>query len=92
MNCCASWFYIHIFSGVGEVLWTPRQNKYAWTQLVGKTAEIGSDEVSLYAAPARAKSLEGLPPTWICVGEYVFFSYFRELILMCYRICLGKRM
>ena len=35
--------------------------------------EPGGAEVPVYAAPARAESLAGLPPTWIGVGTFDLF-------------------
>jgi len=56
----------------GEYLWTAEQNKFGWKALLGGI-EPGSDNVPIYAAPARAKSLEGLPPAFIPVGELDLF-------------------
>ncbi|MNR43265.1 acetyl esterase [compost metagenome] len=33
----------------------------------------GDSEVSPYAVPSRAESLEGLPPTYTCVGQLDLF-------------------
>lgn len=45
-------------------------NALAWGWLLqGKTG----DEVSVYAAPARAKDVKGLPQAWIDVGEVEVF-------------------
>ena len=41
-------------------------NTFGWTSYLG--AARGGDDVSPYAAPARAAALSGLPPTWIGVG------------------------
>ena len=51
-------------------------------------AVFGTDEVSPYAAPARAKDLSGLPPTYLCVGELDLFlneniDYARRLLVDC---------
>jgi acetyl esterase/lipase len=47
----------------GEFIWTPHNNLVGWTALLGGAP--GGDGVSPYAAPARAESLAGLPPTYI---------------------------
>ncbi|KAI1210205.1 Alpha/Beta hydrolase protein [Annulohypoxylon truncatum] len=49
-------------------------SKVCWESYVGKD-KAGKDEadVSPYAAPGRAKSLEGLPPTYIDVGGLDLF-------------------
>ncbi|KAA8644184.1 hypothetical protein EYZ11_010247 [Aspergillus tanneri] len=52
-------------------LWTNDDNITAWTALLGN--DIGTDHVSPYAAPARATSVEGLPPTYVDVGELDIF-------------------
>ncbi|KAI9934983.1 hypothetical protein ASPWEDRAFT_54033 [Aspergillus wentii DTO 134E9] len=52
--------------------WTAADNITAWSALLGEDG-IGKDDVSPYVAPARAKSLEGLPPTYIDVGELDIF-------------------
>ncbi|PLB55709.1 hypothetical protein P170DRAFT_433219 [Aspergillus steynii IBT 23096] len=52
-------------------LWNNDDNITAWTALLGN--DIGTDKVSPYAAPARATSVEGLPPTYIDVGELDIF-------------------
>ena len=55
----------------GEFIWTPEHNRFGWAAYLG--SEPGGDGVSPYAAPARAGSLEGLPPTWICCGALDLF-------------------
>lgn len=45
----------------GEFVWTAEANRFGWRSLLG--VEPGSEDVSPYAAPARAESLSGLPPT-----------------------------
>lgn len=47
--------------------WTYDDNITGWGALLGDTA--GTDDVSPYAAPARADDLAGLPPAYIDVGE-----------------------
>lgn len=46
--------------------WNRENNIAAWRMYLGAKS---SEEASPYAAPARAKDLEGLPPTYTCVGE-----------------------
>lgn len=47
-------------------IWDPGSNRYGWKAYLG--SHFGADEVPIYAAPARAESLAGLPPTYILVG------------------------
>lgn len=56
---------------VGQHGWGPEQNRYGWTSYLA--VEPGSADVSAYAAPSRAESLEGLPPTFIVVGALDLF-------------------
>lgn len=56
---------------VGEFIWTPHNNHFGWSCLLG--VEPGSDGVSPYAAAARAESLEGLPPAFISTGALDLF-------------------
>jgi acetyl esterase/lipase len=53
------------------VVWNRGANLFGWTALLGDAA--GSDDVSPYAAPARATDLSGLPPAYIDVGELEVF-------------------
>ncbi|GHO49586.1 alpha/beta hydrolase [Ktedonospora formicarum] len=55
----------------GEFIWTPEANRFGWTSMLGQ--EPGGDDVSPYAAAARAEQLEGLPPTFINVGALDLF-------------------
>lgn len=55
----------------GEFGWTRDRNRFGWACLLGE--EPGGAEVSPYAAPARAASLEGLPPAFIGVGSLDLF-------------------
>ena len=55
----------------GEFIWTPENNHFGWTGLLG--VEPGSDGVSPYAAAARADDLTGLPPTYIATGGLDLF-------------------
>ncbi len=47
----------------GEFIWTPHNNRYGWTALLGR--EPGGPDVSPYAAAARATDLSDLPPAFI---------------------------
>ncbi len=54
-----------------ERVWNRASNLAGWNAyLAGKA---GSDDVSPYAAPARATDLAGLPPAYINVGELDLF-------------------
>ncbi|KAI1311385.1 Alpha/Beta hydrolase protein [Xylaria venustula] len=56
------------------LIWTSKSNDLAWTALLGNERELRTDEnVSIYAAPARAKDLSGLPDTFIDVGGLDLF-------------------
>ena len=52
-------------------VWDRATNLEAWRWLLGDRA--GTDEVDEYAAPARARDLAGLPPTYIDVGDLDLF-------------------
>jgi len=67
----------------GEFLWTPHNNAFGWSALLGVAP--GSADVSPYAAAARATDLSGLPPTFISTGALDLFveedmEYARRLI------------
>ena len=55
----------------GEYIWTPHNNAFGWSSLLG--IPPGSESVSPYAAPARADDLNGLPPTFISTGTLDLF-------------------
>jgi acetyl esterase/lipase len=55
--------------GVG--VWDRTSNLTGWTALLGDRR--GGDDVSIYAAPARATDLAGLPPAFIDVGSAEVF-------------------
>jgi acetyl esterase/lipase len=59
----------HQIDGVG--VWDRGSNVTGWTALLGERK--GTDEVSIYAAPARATDLSGLPPTYIDCGSAEVF-------------------
>ncbi|MEI3605684.1 alpha/beta hydrolase [Pseudogracilibacillus sp. SE30717A] len=51
----------------GNMIWNYDLNEKGWTMyLNGKN---GTDEVSQYAAPARATDLSNLPYTYTCIGQ-----------------------
>ena len=52
-------------------VWTPAQNLFGWSSLLGTAP--GSDDVSPYAAAARAESLADLPPVFLAVGDLDLF-------------------
>lgn len=47
----------------GEFIWTPHNNHFGWSALLGEPP--GGPDVSPYAAAARATDLAGLPPAFI---------------------------
>ena len=55
----------------GRGVWNRGSNITAWGALLGERR--GTDDVSIYAAPARATDLSGLPPTFIDVGSAEVF-------------------
>ncbi len=55
----------------GILSWSHEHNASGWRAYLGDAA--GGDEVSIYAAPARADDLSGLPPAIIQVGELEVF-------------------
>ncbi|MBL7489779.1 alpha/beta hydrolase [Frankia sp. AgB1.9] len=55
----------------GDLPWSRSSNQTGWRMLLGD--RVGTDAVSIYAAPARATDLTGLPPTFIDVGSVDLF-------------------
>ena len=55
--------------GVG--IWDRTSNETGWTALLGDRR--GTPDVSIYAAPARATDLSGLPPAYIEAGSAEVF-------------------
>ncbi|MDN4618413.1 alpha/beta hydrolase [Paenibacillus sp. PsM32] len=51
-------------------VWNRESNIFGWQMYLGKD---GNNDISQYAAPARATDLSGLPPTYTCVGELDLF-------------------
>lgn len=56
-----------------EGTWTGKNNIVAWDWLLSGNRGKPDDKVSIYAAPARAKDLSGLPSTFIEVGSAELF-------------------
>jgi acetyl esterase/lipase len=54
-----------------EGIWIRSSNVTGWTALLGDRR--GTDDVSIYAAPARATDLAGLPPAYIDCGSAEVF-------------------
>ena len=52
-------------------LWSRETNRLAWNAYLGERA--GADDVPIYAAPARATDLAGLPSSFISVGDLDLF-------------------
>ena len=50
----------------GEFAWTPQDNAFGWSALLGPA--LGGPEVSPYAAAARAQDLTGLSPTYLSIA------------------------
>jgi acetyl esterase/lipase len=44
-----------------------------WEAYLGGWEKVEREDVSIYAAPGRAESLEGLPPTYITIGGLGLF-------------------
>jgi acetyl esterase/lipase len=66
-----------------SIFWTRESNKIGWRSYLG--CEPGVEDISCYAAAARAANLAGLPPAYIAVGEIDLFAqedieYARRLI------------
>ncbi|GAB3008705.1 alpha/beta hydrolase [Streptomyces pseudoechinosporeus] len=55
----------HQMAGLG--VWDRTANETGWNALLGEAR--GTDDVSPYAAPARADDLSGLPPAFVDVGS-----------------------
>lgn len=54
-----------------DPVWPPQANRFGWSSYLG---ELDPGDVPIYAAPARATDLRGLPPTFISVGALDVFS------------------
>jgi acetyl esterase/lipase len=55
----------------GAKVWSRAANTLGWSAYLGR--EPGGDDVPIYAAPARATDLSGLPPAFVCVGSVDVF-------------------
>lgn len=67
----------------GVLIWTPEQNAFGWSALLG--APAGAARVPYGAVPARVTNLRGLPPAFIGVGSIDLFvdediEYARRLV------------
>jgi triacylglycerol lipase len=56
---------------VGQYIWTPGNNLFGWTALLGR--EPGGPDIPPFAAAAREDDLKGLPPTYLAVGALDLF-------------------
>lgn len=70
-------------AGSDHPIWTRASNLFGWRSYLGHAP--GGEDVPDHAAPARAEKLEGLPPTFILVGELDLFldediEYARRLL------------
>jgi acetyl esterase/lipase len=54
-------------TNTGFGAWSREANIQTWQAWLGD--DFGTDRISLYAAPARAADVAGLPPTYIDVGD-----------------------
>lgn len=57
---------------LGEFIWTHANNRFAWAALLN--GEPGAENISCYAAPARATELAGLPSTYLSIGALDLFA------------------
>ncbi len=53
-----------------DPVWPPKANQFGWASYLG---DLNNEDVSVYAAAARATNLEGLPPAFISVGALDVF-------------------
>ena len=53
------------------LVWTRSSNLFGWKSYLGDL--FGSNDIPIYAAPARATDLSGLPPTYLPVGDLDLF-------------------
>lgn len=56
----------------GEFAWTNENNYFGWKSVLNQ--EPGSEDISLYYSPARAKTLASLPSTYLSVGAIELFA------------------
>lgn len=58
-----------------HLIWSHTSNLYAWGAYLGPSYKPGQDELPKYASASRRANLNGLPPTWVGVGDLdVFLS------------------
>jgi acetyl esterase/lipase len=62
---------VHYPPFLGKYFWTPEQNRFGWTSLLGVPA--GSPLVLQNSVPSRVQDLAGLAPTFIGVGSIDLF-------------------
>lgn len=53
------------------LVWSRKANAFGWQSYLGDA--FGNEDVPIYAAPARAEDLSGLPPTYMPVGDLDLF-------------------
>jgi len=53
------------------ILWTRANNLFGWRAYLGQ--EPGTDNTPKYASPGRTNTLEGLPPTYMMIGDLDLF-------------------
>ena len=51
----------------GLLVWTRDSNSFGWRSYLGDL--YGTEDIPIYAAPARATDLSGLPEAYVCVGN-----------------------
>ena len=51
-------------------IWNQQLSKLSWKYYLGNDCTPGGDDVPIYAAPARADNLKGLPRTYISTMEF----------------------
>ena len=51
----------------GLLVWTCDSNSFGWRSYLGDL--YGTEDIPIYAAPARATDLSGLPEAFVCVGN-----------------------
>lgn len=57
--------------GKGELTWSPRSNRWAWTAYLGREPRLA--DAPRYAAPARRSDVTGLAAAWIGIGTLETF-------------------
>lgn len=56
----------------GQYVYNRAGDYFGWKSVLGQ--EPGTEQISEYYSPARAKSLAGFPSTYICVGSIELFA------------------